>query len=73
MEDKIYDCVLDKIVPISQATTEGIKKFWADTPDDGPVNHSIGSGCWFELIRRGECPQPDWWDEKVCRKIQKGA
>ena len=70
MEDIIYDCVLDKIVPISQATTEGIKKFWADLPDDGPVNHSIGTGCWFELIRRGECPRPDWWDEKVCGKIQ---
>jgi hypothetical protein len=64
MEDKIYDCVLDKIVPISQATTEGIKKFWANTPDDSQANHSIGLACWLELIERGECPRPEWWDEK---------
>ena len=70
MKETIYDCVLDKIIPISQATTEGIENFWANTPDDDPVNHSLGMACWFELIRRGERPRPDWWDEKIHGEIK---
>ena len=73
MEETIYDCVLDKIVPIGEATTEGIQKYWSNLPDDGPIEHAIGSRCWHELIRRGVRPRPDWWNEEIHGKIQNNA
>jgi hypothetical protein len=73
MEETIYDCVLDKIVPIRKATTNGIQKYWSSLPDDGPVNHSIGSACWHELVRRGVCPRPEWWNDEIHGKIQNNA
>ena len=73
MEETIYDCVLNKIVPISKATTEGIRKYWSNLSDDGPISHLIGSECWHELIRRGACPRPDWWNDKIHGKIQNNS
>lgn len=51
-EVTIYDCVLDEIVPIIQATTEGIQKYWSKLPDDGYINHIKGCACQYELEKR---------------------
>lgn len=55
-EITIYDCVLDKIVPITQATTEGIQKYWSNLCDDDYIAHVEGMACWYELSRRGVLP-----------------
>lgn len=51
-EEKIYDVVLDKTVPITQATNKGLHAFLACTPDDGYIEHNLILACIGELERR---------------------
>ena len=56
MKDTIYDCCLGMVVPISEASNEGIHKFLAETCDDNPIDHNLILGCIIELEKRGkEC------------------
>lgn len=48
----IYDCVLDKAVPIGEATNEGIKNFLCETLDDGYIEHNLIMSCIIELEKR---------------------
>lgn len=50
--ETIYDTVLDKVVPINEATTEGIEQFLQRTPDDGYIEHNLIMSCILELERR---------------------
>jgi hypothetical protein len=52
MKDTIYDCYLGAVVPISEASDEGIHKFLAETFDDNPIDHNLILGCIIELERR---------------------
>ena len=52
--ETIYDCVLGAVVPISDATDEGIRNFLRETPDDGYVEHNQILSCILELEKRGE-------------------
>ena len=52
MEDTIYDCCLGEVVPISEASNEGIRKFLAETCDDNPIDHNLILGCIIELEKR---------------------
>ena len=52
--ETIYDCVLGEIVPICEATNEGIKRFLRETPDDGYIEHNLILECIAELEKRGE-------------------
>lgn len=52
--ETIYDCVLGAVVPISDATDEGIRNFLRETPDDGYIEHNLILGCIIELEKRGE-------------------
>lgn len=51
-EEKIYDVVLNKIVPITKATNKGLHAFLANTPDDGYIEHNLILACISELERR---------------------
>lgn len=51
-EEEIYDVVLDKTVPITQATNEGLHAFLANTPDDGYIEHNLILACIIELEQR---------------------
>ena len=51
-EEKIYDVVLDKTVPITQATNKGLHAFLANTPDDGYIEHDLILACIIELEQR---------------------
>lgn len=51
-EETIYDCVLGEVVPISEASNEGIKRFLRETPDDGFVEHNLIMSCILELEKR---------------------
>ena len=52
MEETIYDCLLDEIVPISKATDEGLHDFLRRTCDDNPVDHNLILDCIIELEAR---------------------
>jgi hypothetical protein len=51
-EEKIYDVVLNKVVPITKATNKGLHTFLANTPDDGYIEHNLILACISELERR---------------------
>lgn len=50
--ETIYDCVLGEVVPISEASNEGIKRFLRETPDDSFVEHNLIMSCILELEKR---------------------
>lgn len=52
MEDTIYDCCLGEVVPIHEASNEGIHKFLAETCDDDYITHNLILGCIIELEKR---------------------
>ena len=52
MKDTIYDCCLGEVVPIREASNEGIHKFLAETCDDNPIDHNLILGCIIELEKR---------------------
>lgn len=52
MEDTIYDCCLGEVLPISEASNEGIRKFLAETCDDDYITHNLILGCIIELEKR---------------------
>lgn len=52
--ETIYDTVLEKVVPINQATTEGIRNFLNSVCDDGYIEHNMILECIIELEKRGE-------------------
>ena len=52
--ETIYDTVLEEVVSINQATTEGIHNFLNRVCDDGYVEHNKILECILELEKRGE-------------------
>lgn len=53
MEDTIYDFVADAVLPLSQASTESLRDYVRNTPDDGYIEHNLILGCIIELKKRG--------------------
>ena len=49
MEDTIYDFVADAVLPLSQASTESLREYVRNTPDDGYIEHNLILGCIIEL------------------------
>lgn len=52
MKDTIYDCCLGAVVPISEASNEGIHKFLAEAFDYDYITHSLILSCIIELEKR---------------------
>ncbi len=53
MEDTIYDFVANAELPLSQASTESLRDYVRNTPDDGYIEHNLILGCIIELEKRG--------------------
>lgn len=52
-EETIYDFVADAVLPLSQASTESLRNYVRNTPDDGYIEHNMLLGCIRELEKRG--------------------
>ena len=70
MEDTIYDFVADAVLPLSQASTESLRDYVRNTPDDGYIEHNLILGCIIELEKRGVPVEFILQDDKALDTIQ---